>query len=76
MRRTTYSFRRLSASEAAQLRPLVLKIVEVRSGDTVQSLAQRMPYADFKVERFEVLNGISRNDRLEPGMKLKIVTTN
>ena len=76
LRRTTYSFRRLSASEAAQLRPLVLKIVEVRSGDTVQSLAQRMPYADFKVERFEVLNGISRNDRLEPGMKLKIVTTN
>ena len=76
MRRTTYSFRRLSAAEASQLRPLVLRIVQVRSGDTVQSLAQQMPYADFKIERFEVLNGISRDDRLQPGQKLKMVTTN
>jgi hypothetical protein len=35
-----------------------------------------MPYSDFKLERFEVLNGISRNDRLRRGQKLKMVTAN
>ena len=74
LRRTTYSFRKLDSAEASRLRPLVLRIVTVRRGDTVESLASRMPYADFKIERFEVLNGISRNDRLRPGQKLKMVS--
>jgi predicted Zn-dependent protease len=76
LRRTTYSFRRLTAAEASRLRPLILRIITVRRGDTVASLARRLPYADFQIERFEVLNGISRNDRLRPGQKLKTVTTN
>lgn len=74
LRRTTYSFRTLSPAEASRLRPLVLRIVTVRPGDTVESLARRLPYSDFKVERFEVLNGISRSDRLVPGQKLKMIT--
>jgi predicted Zn-dependent protease len=41
----------------------------------VERLARRLPYSDYKVERFEVLNGISRNDRLRPGQKLKMVVT-
>lgn len=76
LRRTTYSFRMMSPAEASKLRPLVLRIVTVQRGDTVESLARRMPYSDYKLERFEVLNGISRNDRLRPGQKLKMVTTN
>jgi predicted Zn-dependent protease len=76
LRRTTYSFRRLSPAEASRLRPLVLRIITVQRGDTVESLARRMPYSDFKLERFEVLNGISRNDRLRRGQKLKMVTAN
>lgn len=76
LRRTTYSFRKITAAEASRLRPLVLRIITVRRGDTVAGLARRMPYADFQIERFEVLNGISRNDRLRPGRKLKTVTAN
>jgi predicted Zn-dependent protease len=76
LRRTTYSFRRLSTAEASRLRPLVLRIIRVRPGDTVQSLARQMPYTDFQLERFEVLNGISRNDRLRPDQKLKMVAVN
>jgi len=76
LRRTTYSFRQLSKAEASRLRPLVLRIIRVRRGDTVASLDRRMPFADFQIERFEVLNGISRNDRLRPGQKLKTVTLN
>ena len=74
LRRTTYSFRTLSPAEASRLRPLVLRIVTVQPGDTVESLARRLPYSDFKVERFEVLNGISRTNRLVPGQKLKMIT--
>lgn len=76
LRRTTYSFRRLSPREASRLRPLVLRIITVQRGDTVESLARRLPYSDYKLERFEVLNGISRNDRLRRGQKLKTVTAN
>lgn len=73
LRRTTYSFRLLSAAEAAQLRPHKLRIVTVAPGDTVESLARSLPYADHQVERFEILNGISRTERLRPGRKLKTV---
>ena len=64
LRRTTFSFRRLSRQEAGRLKPLVLRILTVRRGDTVNGFARRMPFADFQIERFEVLNGISRNDTL------------
>ena len=76
LRRTTYSFRRLSVAEAARLKPLVLRIVTVRPGDTVESLSQRMAFDDYRLERFEVLNGLSRNDRLTPGQTVKIVAAN
>lgn len=76
LRRTTYSFRKLSSAEAAALRPQALRIVTVGPGDTVEKLAQRMPFADYRIERFEVLNGISRNDSLRVGQKLKLVVEN
>ncbi len=76
LRRTTYSFRKLATAEAARLRPLILRIITVQRGDTVESLARRMPYSDYKLERFEVLNGISRKDQLRQGQQLKIVSTN
>lgn len=73
LRRTTYSFRKLNGAEAAALKPLRLRTVTVQPGDTVESLARRMPFADYQAERFAVLNGISRNETLRPGQKLKMV---
>ena len=73
LRRTTYSFRLLSVAEAAQLRPHKLRVVTVAPGDTVESLARSLPYTDHQVERFEILNGIGRDERLRPGRKLKTV---
>ncbi len=67
------SVRRLSASEAAAIKPRYIDIVTVRSGDTVQSLARRMAYSDYQTERFLVLNGLSSNARLTPGQKVKVV---
>jgi predicted Zn-dependent protease len=73
LQRTTYSFHRLTAEDAARLRPLSLRVVTVRRGDTVESLARRMPFADAPVERFLVLNGGAGNGPLTPGQKVKVI---
>jgi len=68
------SVRRISASEAAAVRPRKLVVVTARSGDTLQSLAARMAYSDAGLERFLVLNGLDSTSRIAPGQKVKIIT--
>ncbi|QIL02836.1 LysM peptidoglycan-binding domain-containing protein [Sphingomonas sinipercae] len=67
------SLRRITPAEAAQIRPRVIDIATVRAGDTVQSLANRMAYRDFRLDRFLALNGLAPNARLVPGQKVKLV---
>jgi predicted Zn-dependent protease len=67
------SLRRIAPAEAAAIRPRVIHVESVRSGDTVQSLASRMAYRDYKLERFLSLNGISASRPLTPGDKVKLV---
>jgi predicted Zn-dependent protease len=67
------SLRRITPQEAAAIRPRVIDVVTVAPGDTVQTLAGRMAYRDFKLERFLSLNGLAANSRLVPGQKLKLV---
>ena len=71
--RTLESFRQISASEASQFHAQQIQIVTVGGGDTIQSLASRMPYGDYQVERFRVLNGLAPNAQLTPGQQVKIV---
>ncbi len=73
LRRTTYSFRKVSAEEAASLEPLRLVVHTVQSGETQESLAEQMPFAEFRLERFRVLNDLSPEDSLTPGQKVKLV---
>ena len=67
------SMRRISASEAAAIKPRRIDIVTARAGDTVRSLAGRMAYTDYQLERFLVLNGLAANSSLSAGQKLKVV---
>ena len=67
------SLRRISAAEAAAIRPRVINVVTVARGDTVQSLANRMAYRDFRVDRFLALNGLAANSSLVPGQRVKLV---
>ena len=67
------SLRRISASEAAAIKPRQIDIVTARAGDTARSLAGRMAYSDYQLERFLVLNGLSANSTLSAGQKLKLV---
>ncbi|CAA9508317.1 MAG: Putative Zn-dependent protease [uncultured Sphingomonas sp.] len=67
------SLRRISAGEATAIRPRVIDVVPVRAGDTVQSLAGRMAYRNYQLERFLSLNGLNPNARLTPGQRVKLV---
>ena len=73
-RRTIFSFGRLGRREVEALRPLRLRVVEVGPGDTVESLAAGMPFDDFRIERFRVLNGLGPTAHLRPGQMVKLVT--
>ena len=57
----------------AAIRPRIIHVVTVGAGDTVQSLASRMAYRDFKLDRFITLNGLAPNSRLLPGQKVKLI---
>lgn len=67
------SLRKITSTEAAAIRPRIIHVVTVARGDTVQSLASRMAYRDFKLDRFLVLNGLTAGSRLAPGQKVKII---
>ena len=51
----------------------VVRIVTVRAGDTVESLAKRMAYGDHQVDRFVVLNGLDTEAPLKPGTLVKVI---
>ena len=73
LRRATYSFHRLTDEERTGLRPQRIAVVVAAPGDTVASLAARMPFADWREERFRVLNGLGASQRLVSGRLVKLV---
>ena len=74
LKRASYSFRRLSNSEKNRLKPYRLDVVTARSGDTISSMANRLPFSDKRDERFRVLNGLLPNENLVTGRKYKTIT--
>lgn len=73
-RDTIKSFRRLSSDEAAAIKPLRLRVVTVRAGDTPERLAAGMPFDSHRTEMFLVLNGLRQGEPLQPGQKVKVIT--
>jgi predicted Zn-dependent protease len=74
LRRTTYSFRALSAAERDALQPWRIRIHTVRPGDTVSGLSARLPMPGPKEEWFRVLNGLGPRDGLAAGQLVKLVS--
>jgi len=58
--------------EARRIRPLKLRTITARPGDTAHALAERMP-VDRALERFLLLNGLDRAGSLKAGERYKIV---
>ena len=73
LREATYSFRIASAAEAATWKPWVIRLHRVVAGDTVESLAARMPFTTLKAERFRTLNGMGPGEPLRLGETVKLV---
>lgn len=63
----------LSTAEANGIRGKKISIVTVRQGDTIDSLAARMAFPDYKRERFVTLNGLDAEQPLVPGRLVKLV---
>jgi predicted Zn-dependent protease len=67
------SFRRMTLAEIEAARPLHVKIVTVKPGDTSEHLASRMATPDRALDRFLVLNGLQPGQALKPGEQVKLV---
>ncbi|TIP35377.1 MAG: metalloprotease, partial [Mesorhizobium sp.] len=68
------SFRVLSPTEKAALKPLHIRVVTVQAGQTMGSLAAQMVGVDRKLDLFRVLNAMSPGASVSAGDKVKIVT--
>ena len=73
LRRTTYSFRRLSAEERASAKPWRLRVVRVQAGDSVDKLAARMASNQWQADLFRVLNGLGPSEQPIVGSRVKLV---
>jgi predicted Zn-dependent protease len=67
------SFRPLSASEAAGLRPARVDLYTVRSGDTWESIARRGGEAAISASSLAIMNNYEPGQPPRPGDRIKIV---
>jgi predicted Zn-dependent protease len=68
------SMSRMSAAQAAAIKPRKLRVVTVAKNDSVSTLAAKMAYPSLQTERFLALNGLTASGRVVAGQKVKIVT--
>jgi predicted Zn-dependent protease len=68
------SFRILSPAEKAALKPLRIRIVTVKPGQTMGTLSAQMVGVDRKLDLFRVINALAPGATVSAGDKVKIVT--
>lgn len=68
------SFRVLSAGERSNLKPLRVRVVTVRAGDTVATLAAQMEGVERKLDMFRLINAMGAGATVSAGSKVKIIT--
>jgi predicted Zn-dependent protease len=72
--RTVMSFMLLSDRDAAAIKERRVTIVRAGEAETVEYLARRCAFENYRVERFRVLNGLGSAEALKPSQLVKIVT--
>ena len=70
----TNSFKLLTPADRANLKPLRIRIVTVRPGETVATLAGRMEGVERKQEMFRLINALGPGATISAGSKVKIIT--
>lgn len=73
LKRTTYSFRPMTAQEKSTVRPLKVRTFTAAAGNSVAAAAQKMAFPDYREERFRVLNGLGGNGGIVPGQVYKVI---
>ncbi len=73
LKKSTYSFRRLSENEKKIIQPKKLYVLQAPAGATVASMANKMDVDGNKTEKFLILNAMNANDRIIAGQPYKIV---
>ena len=68
------SFKLLSAREKAALKPLRIRVVTVKPGQTTGAIAATMVGVDRKLDLFRVINALSPGATVSAGDKVKIIT--
>ena len=72
-RETTYSFRFLSAQEAARIDPYRMIVVPITPQDTIASLASGYPEGTYSQAYFRVMNDLKATTPLPKSGKAKVV---
>lgn len=73
LKKSTYSFRRLSDSEKKAIQPKKLYVLQAPAGASVGLMASKMDVDGNKTEKFLILNGMTSNDKIIVGQPYKIV---
>ncbi|VEJ44461.1 Uncharacterized metalloprotease yggG [Bartonella vinsonii] len=72
--KTVQSFHFLSSSQLKKLKPLKIRIVRVKQGESVANLANQMHTTADKEKFFRILNALSPTQTLRIGSNVKIIT--
>ncbi len=73
LKRSSYSFVKLSPDQKAGYKPYHLKIVTAKPGDNVTSMAASFPYKSLNEERFRMLNGMEPQENVTAGERYKVI---
>ncbi len=73
LKSASYSFRRMTDGEKNSIRPQRLQVVTARTGDTTETMAQRMQVDKAPLDVFRALNKLNPGQPLVAGNRYKIV---
>ncbi len=68
------SFRRIAPEEVEKVKPLRIRLLQAKAGDTPATVSVQMVVPDKPLETFELLNGLEADTPLKPGERYKLVT--
>ncbi|WP_317993904.1 M48 family metalloprotease [Bartonella gliris] len=73
-KRTLQSFHPLSSSQLNKLKPLRIRVLRVKEGESVASFANKMQNTAHKEKLFRILNALAPTETLSAGTHVKIIT--
>lgn len=67
------SFHRLSAEERKQIKPLTVRVITAKAGDSIAKLAQRSPLGQSAESYLRLINALYPSGEPQAGQKIKVI---